>query len=179
MSRTLTLKSQIQVASNYTDTDAFGIATSQQVNTINDYTMTYGQTASDASDTIIVPTKFVETKITITIASSTHDVDLTQLVDEFGTVMTGLTKVYEFVFYNYDASGGSGVTVAPAPSNGWTGPFAGVSTAKVQIDPAGWWAGRSPYKGYTVSGTSKVLRFTNDAASPSGPVTVGLRIWGS
>lgn len=179
MSTALSLKSQIQLASNYVNTDAFGVQTAQQVNTLNDYSMTYGANASDLADTTVAPTKFFEGKLTITIASNIHDVDLTELTDVFGNPFNALSKVYEFIFYNYDPSGGSGVTVAPGPANGWTGPFAGVSSGKVQIDPGGWWAGRSPYKGYTVSGASKILRFTNDAASPSGPVTVGIRFWGS
>lgn len=177
MSTTLSLTTQIVGQSSYQNTDALGTVTPQNVNTQNAYKMTYGASASDANDTTTVPTKYHESRHTVTISSGTLDIDLTQLTDVFGTVLN-FAHIYAILIHNNDVSGGSGLKVGGAGTNAWSGPFDGSTTAKDTVHSGGDWWRTSPYIGFNVNSGSKILRITNDASSPSGNVSFDLLIWG-
>lgn len=174
---TLGMQTGVNDAYNYAVTDPLSDSVPQNVNLANFSKMAYGQTANGANATTIVPTKFYLATRTITISSSTLDIDLTLLVDIFGNVLN-FTKVYRFYARNNDAFGGSGVILKPSPSNGWTGPFNGSSTGQNLIGAGGDLVWSSPYTGYNVTAGSKSLRLQNDAASPTGALSVTLAIAG-
>jgi hypothetical protein len=174
---TLGMSSQVNDSFNYAVLDALGDSVPQNVNLSNFSKMVYGQTSNSANGTTTVPTKFYLATKTITIASSTLDIDLTLLVDIFGNVLN-FAKIYEFFAHNNDASGGSGVILKPAPSNGWTGIFNGSSSGQILVPAGGECRLTAPYAGYNVTAGSKVLRLQNDAASPTGALSITLAIAG-
>lgn len=174
---TLALTTQFNDSFNYAVLDALSDSVPQNVNLASMSKMAYGASSNTANQTTIVPTKFYLATRTITIASSTLDIDLTLLVDIFGNVLN-FTKIYSFYARNNDVSGGSGVIFKPGVTNGWTGIFNGISTAQILLPAGGDFKLSSPYTGYNVNAGSKVLRLQNDAASPSGNNSVTLAIAG-
>lgn len=173
----LTMTTSLGDSFQYYVTDALSDQVTQLVNLANFSKMAYGQTTSGANASIVVPTKFYLATRTITIASSTLDIDLTTLVDIFGNTLN-FSKIYRFYARNNDASGGSGVVFKPSPSNGWTGIFNGSSTGQILVPAGGDIALSAPYAGYNVTAGSKSLRLQNDAASPTGALSVTLAIAG-
>jgi hypothetical protein len=162
---------------NYQVADPLSDQVSQLVSLANQFKMLYGQIANGANTSIVVPTKFYLATRTITISSSTLDIDLTLLVDIFGNVLN-FSKIYRMVLHNNDASGGSGVIIKPGASNGWVGPWNGSSSGQNLLDAGGDFVISSPYKGINVNAGSKILRLQNDAASPTGPNSVTMAIAG-
>jgi len=178
MSLTLSLTTKIIEQAQYTFTDALGNVVKQQVDTTTAYAMSYGQQANGVNASVIVPTKFYENRLTIPIASSVHDIDLTQLVDVYGNVLN-FANIVEIFIHNNDASGGSGLLIGGAPSKPWLAPFNSQTSKCVYIPAGGNWVQSSPYVGFSVvPASSKILRITNDAASPTGPGSFDLRIYG-
>lgn len=174
---TLGMQTAINDAYNYAVLDALSDSVAQNVNLANFSKMAYGQTTNGANATTVTATKFYLATRTITIASSTLDIDLTQLVDVFGNVLN-FSKIYRFYARNNDAAGGSGVILKPSPSNGWTGIFNGSSTGQILLPAGGDCVLSAPYSGYNVTAGSKSLRLQNDAASPTGALSVTLAIAG-
>lgn len=174
---TLQMTTQINDSFTYAVNDPLADPVNQQVNLANAFKMAYGSTASGANATVVVPTKFYLATRTITISSSTLDIDLTLLTDIFGNILN-FSKIYRMVLHNNDATGGSGVLVGGAASNAWSAPFNGSTTAKFSLPAGGDLVFSSPYAGYNVTAGSKVLRLTNDAASPSGANSVTILIAG-
>lgn len=175
---TLGLTTQIADSFNYQTTDALSDQVQQLVSLSNTLKMIYGQNTNSSTGTTTVPTKFYLATRTITVASSTLDIDLTLLTDIFGNVLN-FSKIYRFVAHNNDASGGSGVIIKPGPSNGWVGPWNGSSSGQNLCDAGGDVVFSSPYKGINVTSGSKILRLQNDAASPTGANSVTLAIAGA
>ena|ERR1041385_3364456 len=174
---TLAMTTTIGDSFQYQVLDALSDPVAQLVNMANFSKMAYGQTANGVNATTTIPSKFHLSSRIITIASSTLDIDLSALSDIFNDVFSW-TKIYSFYAKNNDASGGSGVILKPSPSNGWTGIFNGVSTANLLIPAGGEVAIRAPYSGFNVTAGSKSLRLQNDAASPTGALSVTLAIAG-
>lgn len=174
---TLTMTTQVNDSFQYSVLDALGDNVQQLVNLANAFKMVYGSTASGANATVTVPTKFYLATRTITVSSSTLDIDLTLLTDIFGNVLN-FSKIYRMVLHNNDATGGSGVLVGGAASNAWSAPFNGSTTSKFTLPAGGDLVFSSPYAGYNVTAGSKVLRLTNDAASPTGANSVTIAIAG-
>ena len=175
---TLTMTTQLSDNYNYQTTDALSNVVAQQVNLANFSKMQYGQSASSATATVVVPTKFYLSTRTITIASSILDIDLQALVDIFGNTLN-FSSIYSFYARNNDATGGSGVIIKPGASNGWTGIFNGSTSGQILLPAGGDCKLSAPYAGFNVTAGSKTLRLQNDAASPSGPNSVTLAIAGS
>lgn len=180
MSQALTLQSSIGDIGSYQKTNALGTVITQPISLAARYKMVYGASASDANDTVVVPTKYYENLITITVASAIHEIDLTQLMDDEGNILN-FSKIYRLVFHNNDATTGTGIKVGPGGGSPWVAPFkAGATTADfVLVDAGGDFVISSPYKGYNVTSGSKILRFTNDASSPTGAGSGNLHIFGS
>lgn len=174
---TLTMTTQVNDSFQYTVLDALGDNVQQLVNLANAFKMAYGATANGANATTTVPTKFYLNIHTITIASSTFDIDLSLLTDIFGNTLN-FNKVYEIIVKNNDVSGGSGIIAKPGVSNGWTALWNGSSSGQSIIPAGGKLIQESPYAGFNVTTGSRVLRLQNDAASPSGPGSVTILIAG-
>lgn len=175
---TVSLISSIGDLSNMQLTDALGFPISQPIALAGKYKMTYNGPQNDANNTTTVPSWYYEGTHSITIASSTYDVDISLLADAFGNLLVA-KKIYKIVIVNNDVSGGSGLKIGGAASNAWTALFDGSTTAKHTIAPGGRYVNENPYAGFSVTGGSKVLRFTNDAASPSGAASFNMHLWGS
>jgi hypothetical protein len=162
----------------YNNTDVLGTVTTQPISLNSKYQMNYGASSSDSNNTTTLPTKYYEGQHSITIASSTYDIDLTQLTDVFGNVLN-FSKIYKIVVVNNDLTGGSGLILRSNPTNGWTALFNGSTTGQQLIQAGGRYTNESPYGGFNVTAGSKVLRIQNDAASPSGNASFNLHLWGS
>lgn len=174
---TMTMTTQLNDSFQYTVLDAIGDPVTQQVNLANVSKIVFGQTANTANASTVTPTKFYLNTHSITIASSTLDIDLSALTDIFGNVLN-FNKVYAIWIKNNDASGGSGIIAKPGPSNGWTALWNGVSTGQQYIPAGGDFKQTAPYVGFNVTTGSRVLRLQNDAASPSGASSVTILIAG-
>lgn len=178
MSTALTLQSIIGNLSSYTNTDSLGIKTTLARNLQSAYSMTYGATTDDANDTTSAPTFYYENKFTLTVASSVNDIDLLALVDQFGNSLATMTKIYEILIHNEQSRGGSGLLITPSPSNGWKTPFGGNANGEGYAAPGGNWHVSSPYAGLSIGTNFRKIRVTNDVASPTGPVTFDLILYG-
>ena len=180
MSTTLgAFASSIGDRATYTNTDVLGTVTTQPISLVSKYQMNYGASANDNNNTTTLPTRYYEGQHTISIASSTYDIDLTQLVDVYGNPLTTLSKVTKLVFVGQGISGGSGFILKPGVSNGWTGPWNGSGSGQSLVAARGRFVIEDPDTGYNVNSGSKVLRVQNNAASPSGSATFNLHLWGS
>ncbi len=178
MSTTLQLLSQYGDLSSYSTTDALGTPVTEPINTQNAYAMQYASSSNTANTTTTTPTKYYAGQHSITVASNTYDIDLTLLTDIFGNVLN-FSRINLILIHNNTVAGGSDLLIGGAGSNPWTGPWNGSSTAKNLVPPGGDWRQSAPYTGFLVNGGSKVLRITNDDASPTGPASFNIQIWGS
>ena len=108
---------------------------------------------------------------TRTLATNTNeDLDLAgSLTDPFGVALTFAT--IKAIVIRSDPANTTNLTVSPAPTNGFVGPF-GASTHTVSVRPGGALVFAAPQTGWTVTaGTGDLLRVAN-AAGASAIYTV-------
>jgi len=121
--------------------------------------------------------RFYEARVTLTPSSGTFDLDLTTILDPFGNICN--TSKIKFVYIkNRSAAGGGTLLMGAASSNPWVGMWAtsgAPTTVKHTIEATGEFFASSPNSGYSVSATSKTLRFTHNGGS-SGSIVFDIVI---
>lgn len=103
--------------------------------------------------------------LTRTVASGANDdVDLNgALQDIFGATLNLATV--KGIIIRSDAANTTNLTVSPAPSNGFTGPFGG-TTPTITVRPGGFFGFAAPQTGFTVTaGTGDLLRVANGSGA--------------
>ena len=121
--------------------------------------------------------QYYRTEDELTASSGNFDFDLRALVNLLNSSIPGFSAVKELFIANVEATTGADLIVSPSPSNGWTSPFSGVSTAEIAIPPSGHLHLKSPLTGFVVNSTNRNLRLSHGGAS-SGAITFRMIIEG-
>lgn len=157
MTTSLTSNFKIQSSWNYVSTDELGIETKGAATKLYSQDLADGTGSEQAS--------FVwRDRRTVTSATTTDDIDLSALTDEFGNAISAL-KIKELVIINLSTTLGQNLLVGGATSGAIQSLF-NVGTSQLQVHAGGAIAASSPLSGYTlIPGSEDTLRITHNGAA--------------
>lgn len=158
MTTSFTSRFKIVHSWNYRSTDDLGIETPDS----NDYLFTDDLADGTGSE----QANFVwRDRRTVTLATTTDDIDLSAIVDGFGNAISTL-KIKSLLIVNRATTSGEDILVGGAASGAISSLLNGSQTAQETIKAGGAKAWYAPLDGYTViPGSEDTLRITHNGSA--------------